>query len=221
MTHYGEMFDSAPVQNNTTQLSMDDFNRPGLPTEYSQVNNSPQNRPDKPDNVRNQQNALEQYGEMLGSYDPDREKLYVAFDNYFNHPTMVKIKDVNGYSMYMSKTYCLLSNECRYIIVFVKQDMMPARTQERLSTLVWESLQTRTLSDQHSLPPHGYQPRKDGPLNVIINRAQVTRDSSTYNCDVYPLTVTLLHGTGGGNQYQPRGNIIAALETYNTIITLK
>lgn len=154
------------------------------------------------------------------TFKPDNENMYKAFDDYFNHPTMVKIKDVNGHSMYMSKTYCLLSKECRYIIVFVKADNMPIRTQELLSSLQWASLQTRTLEDHHSLPPHGYQPRREGPLNVIINRTSVTKEASTYSCEDFPLTVTLLPVKGGQNSYQDRGNIIAALETYNTIIVL-
>jgi hypothetical protein len=158
---------------------------------------------------------MSQYGQLLDSFEPDKEKMYKSFDDYFNHPTMVKIKDANNHSMYMSKTYCLLSNECRYIIAFVIQDQMPVWTQESLLTLQWVSLQTRTLADNHKLPPHGYQPRREGPLNVTINRTKVTPESSTYTCKDLPLTVTLLHGA---SEYQDRGNIIAALETYSTII---
>ena len=63
---------------------------------------------------------MSQYGEILDTfYDSGKENMYKAFTKYFNNPNMIKIKDVNGYSMYMTKTYCLLSNECRYIIVFV------------------------------------------------------------------------------------------------------
>ena len=81
-------------------------------------------------------NNIERYGEILDTIDPNEENMYKTFDEYFNHPNMVKIKDVNGYSMYMSKTYCLLSNECRYIIVFVHQDNLPVNTKEELSVLM-------------------------------------------------------------------------------------
>ncbi len=165
-------------------------------------------------------NNVQQYGELLNAYEPGKEKMYQAFDDYFNHPTMIKIKDVNGHSMYMSKTYCLLSNECRYIIAFVLQDNIPVRSKEALKTLQWVSLQTRTLPDQHNLPPHGYQPKRDGPLNVTIVRTNLTKEVSTYSCNDLPVTVTLLHTKKGSVQYQDRGNIIAALETYNTIITV-
>jgi hypothetical protein len=166
------------------------------------------------------QSNIQQYGELLNAFEPGKEKMYQIFDDYFNHPTMVKIKDVQNYSMYMSKTYCLLSNECRYIVAFVQQDIMPIRTKESLSTLKWVSLQTRTLPDHHNLPSHGYQPKRDGPLNVLITRTNVTDEASTYSCQDFPVTVTLLHTKKGSNEYQDRGNIIAALETYNTIICL-
>lgn len=171
-----------------------------------------------------QQNIPKQqfnYGEMLDTFDPNKESLYEAFDTYFNYPTMTKIKDVKDYSVYMSKTYCLLSNECRYIIVFVSNDSMPTRTQERLIKLKWHSLQTRTLPDQHSLPPHGYQPRRLGVLNVVIRREKVQPEASTYVCDDLPIMVTLLHTKNGTNDYQDKGTVVSALETYQTIITLR
>lgn len=162
---------------------------------------------------------MAQYGQLLENVDSIFEKIYKDFDDYFNHPTMVKIKEINGYSMYMSKMYCLLSNECRYIIVFVSNDFNPIKSKEALKNLKWDSLQTRTLSDKYDLPSHGYQPRHNGPLNVLITREKILPECSVYNCDDLPLIITLLHGKNGPNDYQKKGNIIAGLETYNTIIT--
>ena len=162
------------------------------------------------------------HGELLNTYDPNKESLYEYFDIYFNHPNMTKIKDVENYSVYMTKTYCLLSNECRYIIVFVNIDSMPTYTQERLINLKWHSLQTRTLPEQHSLPSHNYQPRRLSSLNVVIRREKIDPEASTYVCDNLPITVTLLHTkNGGSNDYQNQGTIISALETYQTIITFR
>lgn len=160
-------------------------------------------------------------GELLDTYDPDKESLYEAFDIYFNYPSMTKIKDVENYSVYMSKTYCLLSNECRYIVVFIAKNDMPTNSQERLINLKWHSLQTRTLADQHSLPPHDYQPRRLPSLNVVIRREKIDTEASTYICDSLPIIVTLLHTKNGSNDYQERGTVVSALETYQTIITFK
>lgn len=163
---------------------------------------------------------VQRYGVELNNYEIDRKFMYKIFDDYFNHPIMIKIKDVNGYSMYMIKTYCMIGIGCRYIIAFVKKDNMPINSKESLSTLKWESLQTRTLTDQHNIASHRYQPSLHSPLNVPIVRNNVNKNTSTYSCNDFPLTVTLLHTKKSINEYSERGNIVVALETFNTIVTL-
>lgn len=160
------------------------------------------------------------YGEIFEAYEPDKDIMYKAFDTYFNSPVLTKIKNINGNSMYMTKIVCLLGNESRYIICFVIQDDLPVGTIEKLSNMRWLSLQTRSLSDIYNIPSHRYQPKADGPLNVVINRINVTSEASTYKCDSFPISVTLLHKKGESD-YQPKGNVISALETYATIITLQ
>ncbi len=164
---------------------------------------------------------MAQYGELLDVYEPEKDAFYGYFDDYFNHPTMVKIKNVSELGVYMSKTYCLLTNECRYIIVFVNEDYQPAGTKQELKKLPWISLQTRTLSDKHDLPPHDYQPKAIGPLNKKIVRINKTNEASTYRCEGLPITITLLHTkTDTDSEYQQYGNVITALETYQTVITM-
>jgi membrane-bound inhibitor of C-type lysozyme len=59
-------------------------------------------------------------------------------------------------------------------------------------------------------------------LNVLIDRIKIEKNSSLYSCNDLPITVTLLHDhKNSPEQYQQKGNVIAALETYNTIICLK
>ena len=160
------------------------------------------------------------YGEFLEAYEPKKNIMYKAFDDYFSSPVLTKIKDINGNSMYMTKIICLLGNECRYIVSFVTQDDLPVGSKEKLSSMRWLSLQTRSLSDTYNIPSHGYQPKRDGPLSIVINRISVTPEASTYKCDSFPILVTLLHKKGESD-YQPTGNVISALETYSTIITLQ
>lgn len=163
------------------------------------------------------------YGTLLNAFDPVKEEktrsMYDSFTEYFKDPVMTKTKDVEKYSMYICKLYCLLSNECRYIIVFVDNDETPIGNTARLSELQWISLQTRTMPDQYSLISHGYQPRRLESLNKAINRTNITDEYSTYSSPDYPITVTLLH-TKTNTQYQPTGTIVAALETFQTIITI-
>lgn len=165
---------------------------------------------------------LHPYGEVLNSLDsldPKYEYIYNSFNLYFNNPIMVKTKDTNDYSMYMCKSYCLLANEHRYIIVLVRKDTNPINTKEKLIDLQWESLQTRSLIENYDVHSHNYQPRKIKELNFPITRIDTQKESSTYKCDDLPITVTLLH-TKNQNQYQNKGTIIASLETFQTIITI-
>ena len=161
-----------------------------------------------------------QYGQILEEYEPDVEVMYKAFTTFFNNPTMTKTKDVNKYSVYMSKTYCLLSNECRYLVAMVQRDNRGVGTLESLDTMQWVSFQTRTLRDIHDLPPHAYNAKRGGPLDCEIVRTQNENRASTYKCENFPIEISILHTGKGPSEYQDRGTIIAALETYQTIVKL-
>lgn len=166
---------------------------------------------------------MAQYGQLIETgYNPNLDYMYEVFCKYLNDPVMTKIKNVEGntYSVYMAKTYCLLSNQCRYIVVIIPADVENIGNKERLSKLRWISVQTRTLEDKHELECHHYIPVAEGPLTCIIYRVKTSDVSSTYNCDDFPLVVTILNASNQSNEYQNRGTIIAALETWQTIITL-
>jgi hypothetical protein len=160
------------------------------------------------------------YGVIIDEFASINDNIYKMFVEYFKNPIMTKMKNESNYSMYASKAYCLLSKECRYIIVFVNRDVFPIKSEKSLSDLYWVSLQTRTLSDQFDIKSHGYQPVAEGPLLEKIERINITKEASTYKCEDLPLIVTLLHTSKkNSDTYQNRGTIIAALETWETIIT--
>ena len=162
------------------------------------------------------------YGQLIDdNFEPKNQKLYEFFIKYFNNTTMHKIKDVNNFSMYMSKTYCLLSRFCRYLIVFVEIDKNPLDYTQKLSDIKWISFQTRTLEDFHNLPPHNYTPTSSTPLMAIITRTNKNKESSTYTCEKFPIEINILHVKNSEYEYQDKGTIVFALETYQTIITIK
>jgi len=168
---------------------------------------------------------MAQYGQILQDIDynePVRNQMYNDFSDYFNQPMMSKTSNPDSvHSMYMCKAYCLLSNECRYIIAIIKDDKNPIGTEKPLKDLKWVSIQTRTLPSKENIRTHGYQPKMSGPLTTPIIRNNVQENASIYSCQKYPITVTMLHTLKKtADDYQPRGNIIAALETYNTIVTI-
>ena len=161
------------------------------------------------------------YGEVLDS-GLDDEHMYKSFVDYFSNPLMTKIKNVDSFTMYMAKTHCLLSRECRYIVAFITIDAKELGSTEFLSNLQWKSIQTRTMSDYHNLPSHPYTATNKGPLKAVITRVEKNAEQSTYVCESLPLKVTILHTKKKGmHDLQDKGTIIAALETWQTVVTLK
>ena len=164
---------------------------------------------------------MEQYGEMLdGGYEPEKEYVYKLFTKYFNNPNMRKIRNQGKFSLYAVKIYGLLNTESRYLIVITNIDSNSIGTVEELRTINWISLQTRNLTDKMNVEVHTYVAVAEGPLIAPIFRTEITKEASTYKCNDLPLTVTLLHTEKkDSNVYQPKGTIIAGIETYETIIT--
>lgn len=162
---------------------------------------------------------MAQYGEIILDYNSETESVYTYFVEYFENPTMTKIKNMMELSMYLTKIECLLTNEFRYIIVLVDEDNLPLGAQKLLSNLQWKSIQTRTLSENHSIPIHKYNPTNNSPLNRTITRTHLLDESSTYVCQELSITITLLHKKDK-NDYRSEGKVINALETYQTIITI-
>uniref|UniRef100_A0A6C0EML6 Uncharacterized protein n=1 Tax=viral metagenome TaxID=1070528 RepID=A0A6C0EML6_9ZZZZ len=162
------------------------------------------------------------YGETINDgYDPTREGLYQAFTQYFANPTMKKLKDVNGYSMYIAKTDSQLGIEFRYIIVFIPQDEALVGSAEKMDKLRWVSLQTRMLREEHRLPIHAYYPERLPILDKKIILTYKDDRQYKYNVTDLPLTVTLLPvGSTKGAEYVSTGNLVSALETYQTIVSL-
>lgn len=141
------------------------------------------------------------------------------FDQYFNNPTLYKIRDIEDqYSLYMVKIYCMLNNKCRYIVVIIPFDTNPVNFPIQLQGLKWLSLQTRELSENHKIRSHSYQPSNFPFLNKKIERIEQLESYSIYVCKEYDLKIKLLH-TKGMNEYQNKGTLITALETYQTVIT--
>jgi hypothetical protein len=164
---------------------------------------------------------MEQYGQMLdGGYEPEKEYVYKLFTKYFNNPTLRKIRNQGNFSLYAVKIYGLLDKESRYLIAITNIDSNSIGTAEELRTINWVSLQTRTLSEKMNTEVHGYIAVAEGPLTAPIFRTDISKQASTYKCNDLPLIVTLLHTEKkDSNVYQPKGTVIAGIETYETIIT--
>jgi hypothetical protein len=163
---------------------------------------------------------MSEHGQMILEYEPEKDALYDAMTEYFGNPTMRKMENADpSYAKYMTKTYCLLANECQYLVAIVKEDFMPLGHEQLLKDLFWVCFQTRTLPRRDDLPSHNYQPKRGGPLWSPIKRVARDGRSSTYKCEAYPITVTLLGESKGGAPWQDAGNIVLALQSFQTIVT--
>lgn len=166
---------------------------------------------------------MSHYGQLLDSgYDPSKDTLYASFVQYFNNPLMTKIRDTNGYSMYLAKMNALLGIEYRYIIIFIYQDEAPIGSKEKLDKLRWVSLQTRTLREDHRLPLHTYIPTRLPSLDKKITLFNHDTQQYNYKVENLPITVTLLpsgKSANSGVEYQASGTLVTALETFHTIVS--
>lgn len=161
------------------------------------------------------------YGQTLNSgYDPARDNIYQLFSHYFENPRMVKIKDIGKYSMYMVKIHALLGVEFRYLIAFVPNNGLPNGDEKFLNQLNWESLQTRTLTDEHKLPFHSYNPRRLPDLDKRITLKNNDNSQYIYSVEKLPIQIILLPVKNNSQslQYSPTGSVVPALETYQTLV---
>ena len=166
---------------------------------------------------------MSEYGQVINpQYDPRKNHIYESFYSYYNNPILTKIKDVQTYSVYMTKIHAMLGNAYRYLILFIEKDFQPNGNTKYMKDCEWVSLQTRTLEEQHHLKPHVYKVEKKAPLDQTINVVSQDEKKSTYECKTFPLNITILHTRKNSiYQYQPTGTIVSALETFQTIITFK
>lgn len=162
------------------------------------------------------------YGQLLDiNNDISKDVVYKSMTKYFNNPIMKKLKNIENYTMYISKIQCLLSTIRRYLIVIINKDNLSIGSELTLDKLLWCSLQTRTLEENHSIKPHVYNPSNMYPLTEIITIVNRDKEKSSYLCDELGLEITLLHKKGDIHEYANKGTVVTALETYSTIITFK
>lgn len=161
------------------------------------------------------------YGQVLDNYfDPIKDDYYKYFITYFNNPVMTKLKNVDNYSMYIIKIHALLGIEYRYVIVFVYKDDNVIGGKEELKYLKWISLQTRTLKENYNVGTHTYIPKRLPELNHEINLVKKDEEQYIYETKDLPIVITLLPKSKNVD-YNSTGNVLNALETYQTIISFK
>jgi len=169
------------------------------------------------------------YGEIIDDILGPTDDTYKLFVNYFRNPTFVKVKNQEDgstkLSLYANQAPCMLIQEARFVLVFILDDNEPIGTKKRLSDLMWVSLQFRNLPPNvYNVPLHQYAfiPSVELQQNAKIIKIKTTPEASMYSCEQLPIIVTLLHTPKrSAIDYQQNGNLLAAIVSWETIITWK
>lgn len=160
---------------------------------------------------------MAQYGEFIDTNDIDRIQAYTLFYTYFDNPEVSKIKDEGIYSIYAARVRTFLAREQRYLFVFIKKDNQVVGHREKLSNMYWDVLQTRELTDMYDVPVFKYEIKRTENYATPINVVDKKTDMFVYDCPNFGFQVRLLFGKNQSRVYQDRGNVGAAIETYNTV----
>ena len=164
---------------------------------------------------------MSQYGYVIDNdLDFSKREAYQLFVNYFNNPTLSKIKNENNYTLYGAKIGLLLRDN-RYLLVSSPQDNHPVGTQFKLEDIKWNMLQTRTLTEEYNCNSFSYNPTKKYPYNTRIFLDKRYDKMSTYKCKEFNLTVCMLHTDNTKYQYPDIGYLAGALETYNSLFKIE
>lgn len=160
--------------------------------------------------------------------------LYNEITQLYNNPIMYKlnnnIQENNqlSSSIYYTKIKTMLAKDSNLLYANVELDTFPIGTPRRLNDLVWKCFQTRSTEEHipFQYPLHIYQ----APLNVKTTDAvnihssirikERTDSHNIYTCDVYPISVIILH-KNDSYHYRDTGTIFKSLELYNTLIIVK
>jgi len=152
------------------------------------------------------------------TFDPARTKTYGLIISIYKDPILTKTKDDGKKAVYMGKTSCLLINECRYLIATVPHDINELGAKCNLSKLHWTDFQTRTLKGKFACDTcSSANLTLQSPALELFERNQ---QYTQYKSDEHGIKVSLLHTkTNNLYEYPEYGDIISALELYQTVIS--
>lgn len=125
--------------------------------------------------------------------------------------------------MYATQIPCFLMNEKRYVIALTAPDQEMEGHQLPLGHLRWKSFMSRSLTDESLsyLPVQNYSIKREDKYQLPLKIRSRSREVSIYDCGESPLQVSLLHSKNQEYEYPNEGNLVSALETFQTILQWK
>lgn len=162
-------------------------------------------------------------------YDPRKQFVYDTLIRYFQDPVLYKIESrtpEDGTDVFAVRMESYLLKERRFLIVMVDTDpSIPYGHPRRLSELAWKVLQTRNITEEDEqldrLPSVHYDIYRDAFEGYGLHVDHCTDDVTSYEVrPSLPLKVHLLHRKKGKFEYSDQGTILAAIETYQTLLCI-
>jgi hypothetical protein len=164
---------------------------------------------------------MEKYGKIYdNSLLTNTSEIQELICDYFDNPIMTKIKNTDNQTIYMAKIKTLLLNKQRYLVASVPLNKFNIGDKKNLQNLNWQSFQTRTLDNNYNIEKHTYQVNYKNlkqTISIVNRNDKITE----YICNELNIKIYLIHKKKNNlYEYSDKGNLKAALETYNTIITI-
>ena len=155
------------------------------------------------------------------------KNVYDLVDSYFDEPTMEKVKNEKGMSVYMCKLATLLASaEQRYLIAVCVEDRIPIGYRLPLKNIEWKSFQARSLPEKDFFikTKHSYLAKNSPEYQVPVSLQHRYEDHTDYLLDDreanMKCSITLLHKRKNLYTFPDHGTIGACLETFQTVVTV-
>lgn len=157
----------------------------------------------------------------MAFFSPEQQFFYDILVDYYDNPTLYKIRDDDNISVFGVQVPSYLLNDKHYIICtcpLTIDSMLPLRE------IPWTSFQTRASQNElySNLPKIQYKKKRDAKFQIPLEIVSRDTKVSVYKTvKESPLKVSLLHVKGIEYEYSNEGTLHTALETFQTIIQLK
>jgi len=155
---------------------------------------------------------------------PEISYFYEMMDDYFDSPILYKMEEIDDTSIYVIQIKSMLLNEKRYIILFCRKDNFAIGSGRPMKEIGWYCLQCRTLEKEsyETVPKHFFVIKREPRFSLELKLHNRNEKISIYECPKIPfLEISMLHTKNMLYEYPEEGNLLSALETYQTILHIK
>jgi hypothetical protein len=166
---------------------------------------------------------MQRYGQIIddSAVIDNLTDIHRYMSNYFDNPILTKNEEKGISSIYYAKVNTGLMLDNKYLVVIVNRDSSPIGTKKKLSEMSWASLQTRIIRDNLNCDKFSYRPKKVIPFTDTIKINDKNDKMVIYShSSLKNISITLLYVDKTSIQYPSQGTLLAALETYKTILTI-